>query len=131
MILPNKIAVSRVNSLNFIVGVGEEHDAVPDQWCALVTALMHGDRPTQAKLLNIGPINRLQRTVSVTVRCPSPVKPISLRWVVYIVSRNWIKVLNDARFKLARISGHVHDSIGSRKFDGFGFCMTINGRQIF
>ena len=78
---PDDVAGRRVERLNDVPRVGEEHDAVVHQRGRLVVPLPDRDRPGEVQLADVVARNLVESAVAVAVAGPAPAQPVAGRRV--------------------------------------------------
>ena len=74
-VLPDEIARGRVDRLDFVVGVRQEHHALVHQRRCLVAALVHGHGPGEAQFAHVAAVHLRERAVALAVQGAAPAEP--------------------------------------------------------
>ena len=75
-VFPEQVPARRIERLDHVARVRQEHHAVVDQRRSLVAALVHRERPGQLEATHVAAVDRGERTVAVTVQRATPVEPV-------------------------------------------------------
>jgi hypothetical protein len=77
LVVPNEVAILRIERLDEVAGVRKVHDAVIDQRSGLLTSSCdHSSRPDHAQLRDIILIDLVQRAVSPAILSTPPHEPV-------------------------------------------------------